>query len=110
MECNTTGNEITWHAGEKKSIGVMEAVLRGGVMPPFSAVSTLFALTTDPTRCDTLSTDSIFLHSRVAHSCQIRQQSVINPTTGAAKASMANGAAATHARHVLGSDPRGQPS
>ena len=28
----------------------MEAVLRGGVMPPFSAVSTLFALTTDPAR------------------------------------------------------------
>lgn len=29
---------------------VMEAVLRGGVMPPFSAIPTLFALATDPNR------------------------------------------------------------
>ena len=29
---------------------VMEAVLRGGVMPPFSAIPTLFALASDPNR------------------------------------------------------------
>ena len=34
----------------RRALEVMEAVLRGGVMPPFSAVPTLFALTTDPTR------------------------------------------------------------
>ncbi|KAL3141175.1 hypothetical protein ABBQ38_003518 [Trebouxia sp. C0009 RCD-2024] len=34
----------------RRALEVMEAVLRGGVMPPFSAVSTLFALTTDPNR------------------------------------------------------------
>lgn len=34
----------------RRALEVMEAVLRGGVMPPFSAVSTLFALTTDPAR------------------------------------------------------------
>ena len=34
----------------RRALEVMEAVLRGGVMPPFSATSTLFALTTDPNR------------------------------------------------------------
>lgn len=34
----------------RRALEVMEAVLRAGVMPPFSAVSTLFALTTDPAR------------------------------------------------------------
>ena len=34
----------------RRALEVMEAVLRGGVMPPFSAVPTLIALTTDPTR------------------------------------------------------------
>ena len=45
----------------RRAVEVMDAVLRGGVMPPFSAVSTLFALTTDPSRC------CPFPHTQVLH-------------------------------------------
>ena len=43
---------MLWHDAQvrRRALEVMEAVLRGGVMPPFTSVATLFALTTDPTR------------------------------------------------------------